>query len=810
MCIFKCEKYKIEWLLFFLLLITYAYFYQAGQHNEAARFDQVRAIVEKWQLNIDPFAYNSADIIRYDNGLLYPNKAPGTSFIGVPFFYIFKKFFSFFIFPEWLRYHLLCYLTTIFTINLLSAFCGVCIYWFLFRISRNVPLSIFITFSYSLGTIAFPFATLYFSHQLAASLVFICFYTVFAVKDDFDKNKQPAKFDSLKLFGGGLAGGFAFATEYPTALALAAIQLYALIVFFRRKLFLKWFIFAFFFFIGTVPLFFYNIKAFGKLWYVPYEAYTKPGVTSFVEHKKGYVGVQLPWKNPHFVRQMKEITYLPTRGIFYCNPVLILIFPGFILGIIAAIRERKLILEILAVLGIFIGFMVFNANYGDSILFWGGGYSIGPRHIIPMLPFLVLPLFYFARIKILRQFFYLFSLVSIFFSLAATAVEPRVPFEYFNPVKQLHVPFWLSGKNALCYTGIFSNEFLTENSVAFNIGKLIRLKPIYELIPLYVFWMFGIYFLIRAIQKKIDEVNEQLAQEQIIIETEQTITEIPLQDTNDIKEETTDINPDEDLDIVEPEKPSEEQSDAEVPNEPIIDSALQVNELTTPEEQQTGDNQTEINTDTPQSESEIQATPENITTEISESQPKHIYKFRHPNFYPRLTFFIIFVYLLILSVAPSLNAYIKKRNFERGTGLVGKYYASADCTGEVKILRKDPIIEFDWNVGPPLPGTFSVLWEGSISIPKDGFYTFGTESDDASWLWIDDRMVVDNSGEHMRILKTGSIHLTEGKHDIRIKFANYKYGAGMRLLWIPPGEHLQTVPPDVLNSPEEYKHLKDN
>src|SRR5207247_60365 len=84
-------KHRVELLLFVLLWGTFAYFYQSTQQNEAARFDQTRAIAQEHRLAIDDYWWNSADVIRYTkNGrdYIYPNKAPGTTLLAVPVFWV--------------------------------------------------------------------------------------------------------------------------------------------------------------------------------------------------------------------------------------------------------------------------------------------------------------------------------------------------------------------------------------------------------------------------------------------------------------------------------------------------------------------------------------------------------------------------------------------------------------------------------------------------------------------------------------------------------------------------------------------------
>jgi hypothetical protein len=50
---------------------------------------------------------------------------------------------------------------------------------------------------------------------------------------------------------------------------------------------------------------------------------------------------------------------------------------------------------------------------------------------------------------------------------------------------------------------------------------------------------------------------------------------------------------------------------------------------------------------------------------------------------------------------------------------------------------------------------------------------FATTSDDGSALYIDDRLIVDNSGPHVTMTKTGAVRLTEGSHRIRLDYSQH-------------------------------------
>ncbi|MCC6628750.1 MAG: hypothetical protein IT340_15270, partial [Chloroflexi bacterium] len=110
----------------------------------------------------------------------------------------------------------------------------------------------------------------------------------------------------------------------------------------------------------------------------------------------------------------------------------------------------------------------------------------------------------------------------------------------------------------------------------------------------------------------------------------------------------------------------------------------------------------------------------------------------------------------------------------RGDGLVGRYYASRDWSGPVVVQRVDPVVEFDWSGNHPVPSqVFSVRWEGFLYIPprEGGPYTLSLRSDDASWLYLDGQLLVDNGGIHTAVLRSGLADLESGAHQLRIDYA---------------------------------------
>jgi hexosaminidase len=74
------------------------------------------------------------------------------------------------------------------------------------------------------------------------------------------------------------------------------------------------------------------------------------------------------------------------------------------------------------------------------------------------------------------------------------------------------------------------------------------------------------------------------------------------------------------------------------------------------------------------------------------------------------------------------------------------------------------------------PKFFAVSFSGYIQIPEDDVYTFYTQSDDGSVLYINDELVVNNDGFHWYEEKSGKTALKKGLHRIKINYFQAKYG----------------------------------
>jgi hypothetical protein len=93
---------------------------------------------------------------------------------------------------------------------------------------------------------------------------------------------------------------------------------------------------------------------------------------------------------------------------------------------------------------------------------------------------------------------------------------------------------------------------------------------------------------------------------------------------------------------------------------------------------------------------------------------------------------------------------------------------------------------------------FGFLYSGFIRVPVDGVYTFFTDSDDGSRLYIGDELVVDNDALHGMLEKNGSIALAAGVHPIRVIYFNKTGGNGLNVSYQGPGIEKMPIPDAAL------------
>ena len=149
-----------------------------------------------------------------------------------------------------------------------------------------------------------------------------------------------------------------------------------------------------------------------------------------------------------------------------------------------------------------------------------------------------------------------------------------------------------------------------------------------------------------------------------------------------------------------------------------------------------------------------------------------------------------------------------------GTGLTG-YYSNGTIFANAPVkVRTDASINFSWG-SSPIPGfinddNFNVYWAGQIEAPVSGNYTFKTNNDDGTRLYINGQLIIDDWNSHGPTWQQGSINLTGGqRYRIELFYYDNVAGAQAQLQWEYPGQSTQLVPtcrlyPTTANAREGY------
>ncbi len=390
-------------LIFLTLLVAYVYVLPRwADWSQNSRLNLVRALVEQRTTSIDAYVANTGDYALY-NDHTYTDKPPGLSFVALPLYAAALPIIDHpriqpllakaagggalsttlnqsgtGINDEKVRHFVAQALLTATTVAIPAALLGVLLYAALARLGFDRPLRLLVTLAYGLATPALAYSGNFYSHQFVAALLFGGFFILLLAQEPKNSARFPAlaartSIGLVRAFLFGLLCGYVIISEYPPALIIAAFGVWALIRLRPADLAMAA--------LGGIPplllMGFYNLDAFGTIWPV---GYTHSALWQD-QHHTGFLSITYP-----HLDALWGLTFGTFRGLFVRAPWLILSVPGFILWWHSAQSRGLLIVCLAAVAGL-------TLFYSSSIMWWGG-FGVGPRYLVPMLPFLALPAAY--------------------------------------------------------------------------------------------------------------------------------------------------------------------------------------------------------------------------------------------------------------------------------------------------------------------------------------------------------------------------------------------------------------------------------
>ena len=93
---------------------------------------------------------------------------------------------------------------------------------------------------------------------------------------------------------------------------------------------------------------------------------------------------------------------------------------------------------------------------------------------------------------------------------------------------------------------------------------------------------------------------------------------------------------------------------------------------------------------------------------------------------------------------------------------------------------------------------FAFRFTGYVTVPADGVYTFYTNSDDGSQLFIGSMLLVDNDGMHGAQDRSGQIGLQAGTHALTVTYFNRGGGKSLSVSYAGPGVAKTLIPATAL------------
>ncbi len=457
----KDREFQRQLALFLLLLLAYVYvFPRWADPNQNSRLDMVLAVVDDGTFQIDRYVENTVDYARVGDHY-YSDKAPGAAFVLIPVYAAMKpvletpvvaslmeRLGSNEAFQQTLRADgsglleakvrlaILQVVGAFLAAALPSALMGVLLYRLLGRAIRDPRPRLLAVGAYALLTPAYAYSNAFYGHQLSAALLVGAYYLIATL------HRPPSR---ARLLVVGALLGFSVVAEYPAALLVVVLSAYAVFVLRRQGRL------ASLFWIGlsgsmvALAWFAYNNAVFGG----PLELGYRYSELWVDQHEAGFLSLT----RPH-LDALWGITFSRFRGLFLLSPIALLALPGFAY----AWRRQELRPEALVSAAALGTMLLFN---GSSIMWWGG-YAVGPRYLLPALPFIVLPL----ALTLERWFEHgwgralvagaaLWSLIAVWgLTLAEQAYPPDT---LRDPLLEHAWPNWMAGhvaRNAGTFAGI--------------------------------------------------------------------------------------------------------------------------------------------------------------------------------------------------------------------------------------------------------------------------------------------------------------------------------------------------------------------
>lgn len=92
----------------------------------------------------------------------------------------------------------------------------------------------------------------------------------------------------------------------------------------------------------------------------------------------------------------------------------------------------------------------------------------------------------------------------------------------------------------------------------------------------------------------------------------------------------------------------------------------------------------------------------------------------------------------------------------------------------------------------------AIIFEGLIQIEIPGIHTFYSSANDGSWLYIDEKLIVENSGDNHTRRQSGEVMLEKGKFPIKVVYYENSGTEALDVFMKGPDMEKQPIPPSLI------------
>jgi hypothetical protein len=368
-----CSRWLALSICAFAYLYVFPYQSKINNPNENVRFYMTAALVEEGRYEIDTMRarWGFVNDAAVRDGKHYSVKAPGTSFLGMPGYALYRELTAITGRPfDRTEALWACRFTASILPTLLWLYA---LHIWLSRRGHHPALRDAVFFSVALGSLLYIYGTTFVSHTLSAAVSFSSFMLLSDMDAQGPLRTEAAARSALRAFAAGLFAAATTLFEYPGLACSVVLSVYALYVLRRHGGPRNIAAFACGGLLPALVMMHFQWRSFGSPFTPGHLMVEDEGFRH--GHEQGFYGAVGP-----NLSALRGLLIELGPGLFPLTPLLIFAPLGFY--VLMRRREHKAqALCALAVSGLTILLI-------SSMEMWRGGWTIGPRYLALVVPFM--------------------------------------------------------------------------------------------------------------------------------------------------------------------------------------------------------------------------------------------------------------------------------------------------------------------------------------------------------------------------------------------------------------------------------------